>query len=475
MKMLQFFPKAGLLLVCLGQCFLLGGTIPDAFVYTPERVERAKKNARLYTWAQDEVDTIMAQANEAVLQSKSALNGWFSKTTPTNQCNCPHCGEYWLNNVWNWSPEKPDNMTCNYCKTEIGLDTFPENDVVIRTDPDGNKIPQPVYRNEEGQIFPIRQAIAYYKAQYAYDWIEALGAAYALTNAEKYAVAAARLLDRLASVYPGYAWHDNFRYETKAWGWAGKLTGWHMHDALILIQCAKTYEAIRRSSQLSPEQREHIEANLFRLGGKMLTATHPLQGISNDAAYRYGGVAIIGRLLQDHDILSWVLNKEDGYAVFVDKLFFKDGAWHERTPSYHNMLCKSLYLAPYFLDGYSDPSGYAGPDPYKNVQLRKIPKLEKIHTLLFRMRLPDGTLPPINDSRWGTKPNPEGTEAMYAFSGEERWLAYLQEAYEGKLVEKGSRFALFNRPSDLPERCRRHKAALVRYRRALSGEKMVHI
>ena len=414
--------------------------ISEPFVFTPERIELAKRNAELFDWAKLEVDGLMKRADEAVRQSPSNLDAWFGKTTPTNQCSCPHCDAYWLNYIWDWSPKNPDEIVCNRCDTKIDVDTYPENAVVNRSDPEGNAIPHPVYKDEDGNIFPIRQLIAYYKSLHAYDWIESLGEAYALSANESYAITASRLLNRLATTYSSYAWHDNFRFEQNPWGWAGKLSGWHMNDAKILTQCAKTYDAIRRSPSLNEKQRSHIEENLFRLGGKMLTAVRPLQGISNDGAYRYGGVAIIGRLLQDDDILSWVLNDKDGYAVYIDKLFYEDGAWHERSLSYHDMLCESLYLAPYYLDGY------------KGIRLRDIPKLQDIYSLPFRMRFPDGTLPPVNDSRWGEKPRSSAIEGMYALSGADKWLAYLNETYAGELESNGSRFALFNRPSDIRER-----------------------
>ncbi len=433
-------PRRVCLILLLFAPSLIAEEAMSPFVYTPERVELAKRNAELYGWARSEVEAIMEQADEAVSQSSSALDDWFGETTPTNQCSCPHCDAYWLNYVWEWSPDHPNEIVCNYCDTRITAETYPENAVVNRSDPEGNTIPHPVYKDENGKIFPVRQAIAYYKSLHAYDWIEALGAAYALSGKEVYAEVAGRLLNRLATTYGSYAWHDNFRFEQNPWGWAGKLSGWHMNDAKILTQCAKTYDAIRNSPSLSSEQRRHIEENLFRLGGKMLTAVGPLQGISNDGAYRYGGVAIIGRLLGDDEILSWVLNDKIGYAVYVDKLFYEDGAWHERALGYHDMLCESLYLAPYFLDGY------------KGVSLRSIPKLQDIYSLPFRMRLPDGTLPPVNDSRWGEKPRVSAVEGAYSLFGDDTWLAYLREVNESELTESGSRFALFNRPPDIPER-----------------------
>ncbi len=419
------------------------------FVYTPQVIQRAKLNASTYCWAQAIVDDIFRKADEAVSQSATALDEWFYETTPTNQCDCPNCGHFWLDYVWSWSPDKPNQIVCNYCDNVIGIDTYPENEIIRREDPQGNIIPHPAYRDSTGKLFPLRQCIAYYKAQHAYDWIEQLGAAYALSGEQRYAEAAVRLLSRLASVYPGYALHDNWRFEAKPWGWAGKLTGWHLTDARILIQCAKTYDAIYHSPALNDTARQHIETHLFHLAGKMLTAVTPLQGISNDAAYRYGGVAIIGRTLQDHDLLSWVMNDTNGYAVFVDKLFYHDGSWHERTPAYHNMLCKSLYLAPLYLDGYSDSPSYTGSEPYQNIQLKSIPKLKRIHALPYEMRFPNGNLPPINDARWGTRPDPIGAEAFYHWTGDPQWLARLEQAYEGKVLEQGSLFSLFYRSPDI--------------------------
>ena len=420
--------------------------IPDTVVYTPERVARAHENIARHAWAEAERAAIFELADEASQQSAKDLATWFSVTTPTNQCSCPHCGAYWLNYIWDWNPAHPDQISCNRCNTLVTPDRYPENRTIYREDPQGQRIPHPVHEDADGSIFPVRQAIAYYKANHAYDWIEALGAAYVLSGDERFAKTAGSLLERLATVYPGYAWHDNFRFEPKAWGWAGKLTGWHLNDAQILMQCGTTYDAIRRSPQLSGAQRTLIEEQLFRLGGRMLTSVRPLQGISNDVAFRYGAVALIGRLLDDRGILAWVLDGDESYAAIVDKLFYRDGAWHERTPSYHNMLTRSLYYAPYYLDGYRDPLT-ATP-----VQLRALPKFQTIHSLLFRMRFPDGSLPAINDSRFGTRIAPEGIEALYSFFPDDAWLARLQAAYDGALVAQGSRFALFNRPPDIAER-----------------------
>ena len=68
--------------------------ISAPFVFTPERIVLAKRNAELFEWAKLKVDGLMKRADEAVRQSPSNLDAWFGKTTPTNQCSCPHCDAY---------------------------------------------------------------------------------------------------------------------------------------------------------------------------------------------------------------------------------------------------------------------------------------------------------------------------------------------------------------------------------------------
>jgi hypothetical protein len=426
--------------------------IPAPFVYTPERIERAIANSERHAWARALRDSMFALADEAAAQPAEVLRDWFTVTTPNDQTSCPGCGQYWLNYVWDWEPEHPDRLTCNYCGLVVEADTYPKNAFINRKTPQGEIIPHPVYRDEDGNTYPIWQTIGFKKAFYAYDWIEALGVAYALTGKDAYADTATQLLYRLAEVYPGYILHDNFRFDKYPWGWAGKLSGWHLTDAQIFMRIGTAWDIIRHSDSVSPQERAFIEENLFREGGRMLTAVRPLQGISNDVSYRFGAVSLIGRLLGDEDILDWVLVSDESYDIVHDHLFFKDGAWHERTLSYHGMMTRSVWLAPYFLDGYKRTRPGSDGTDGEIVNLRDHPKLVPIMELPFRMRFPDGNLPPINDGRYGTRPAPDGPEAMYAFTGSEKWLAYMQVAYDGNLLEEGSLFSLFNRPPDIADR-----------------------
>ncbi|MBD3384991.1 hypothetical protein GF407_08695 [candidate division KSB1 bacterium] len=417
--------------------------------YTSEKIESARQNIEKFSWAQDVWNEIVGLADQAALKNEEELKAWIPRYTPTYECDCPYCNHFWLDFVWTWSSEKPDQAICRYCDGVVSLQRFPENDYIYRIDPQGEIQPQPVYRDSSGKIFPVRQLIASQKAVLAWKWIYNLGMAFALTREEKYARACRILLKTLAQRYPSYALHDNWRFGWQPWGWAGKLSSWHMKDATVLKHCAMTYDAIYHSKVLSNRDKLLIEKELFRKGGGFLIQVRPFQGISNDIAFRYAGVAMIGRILREHQFIDWVMNPRDGFQVFVDKLFYLDGSWHERTPAYHEMAISALHETPEILQGYSDPPDYMSLDRYDNINLKDLAKFNEIFSILFDMRLPDGTLPAINDSRVSKKPGGDYLEAMYNWTGEKKWLALLDEYYHGDLLSHGSVYSLFHRDPDI--------------------------
>ena len=112
--------------------FILSGALNSMsansapFVYTSERIETAKETAKLHPWAKAEYESIMQTADDAVSQSQDVLSNWFYATTPNDQCSCPNCGEYWLNQIWDWSSDTPDQITCKYCDTVVTTDSYPK-------------------------------------------------------------------------------------------------------------------------------------------------------------------------------------------------------------------------------------------------------------------------------------------------------------------------------------------------------------
>lgn len=425
---------------------------PHPFYYTKKKIATAKANIQKYEWAKHIFEEALQSADEAAAKSDDNLRAWFSEFTPISQCDCPYCGHHWQDYTWHWTKEKPDQLQCNYCNNITSVEHFRENDTFNVIDPQGTIHPHPVYRDSTGKVHPIRQLIFFQKNAYAYQWIKNLGIAYAVTGKEKYAKKAVVLLKRLAEVYPGFGIHDNFRFEPDPFGWAGKLRMWHYTDAYTLQNCAATYDAIYHSKALNKKDKAFIESNLFQAGLDFLTAVQPTQGISNDIAFRYAGVVMLGRTLESHDAIAWALDPNEGYPAFVDKLFYEDGTWHERAPGYHNMAMRPLPTIVELLHGYSDPPSYRETDRFDDINLKDNQKLGRIFSVLLDMRFPDGTIPPVNDGRMGVKPNPMPLEAIYNWTGDEDWLEKANQAHQGKLLENGDLYALFNRNPNIDQK-----------------------
>ena len=438
-----------------GQLTLFSQTFqehPHPFYYTEKRIATARENINSHEWAKTLFQEMKAFADEAAEKSDKELGNWFSEYTPMAECDCPYCGHDWNDYTWTWSKEEPDQLKCKYCKKITSLQHFPENDVIYIYDLKGNIHPHPVYRDSTGKKYPIRELLFYHKERMAYTWIENLGIAYAVTGKKIYAEKALVLLKRMAEVYPGFGVHDNFRFERYPFGWAGKLRNWHYTDAYTLQDCAATYDAIYHSGVLKDKDKEFVETNLFQDGLDFLTSVKPSQGISNDIAFRYAGVAMLGRTLEDHDAIAWVLDPNEGYLAFIDKLFYDDGTWLERSLGYHKMAARPLHETVEILKGYSDPKSYKSADRFENIDLTGTKKLGAIFSISMEMRYPDGTFPVINDNRMGGKPDPVPLEALYNWTGNIKWLEKANQAYEGDLLQKGDTYALFNRDPEIIEK-----------------------
>ncbi len=418
---------------------------PHPFYYKEIRVNNARQNMDKYEWAQRVYSEIKVNADEAASISDDKLRKWISDHSTTRVCDCPNCKTSWLGYIWEWDPQSPETIVCRICKKPSSIKIFPENSNILLTDPQGKEHKHPVFKNSDGKIFQLRARINYQKLQHIQKWIEDLGAVYAITEDPRYAHKAAVLIYRLAEVLPGYALHDWERHGTVPWSRAGKISGWNYQDAILITVCGKTYDIIYNSDILGNKEKAFIEKNLFHNSAEYLTAVSPFSGITNDIPFRFAGVAMIGRTLEDHKILEWVLNQNEGLSEFTASHFFRDGHWYERSPSYHKMAVKNFHHIVDILQGYSDPENYKESDRYVNIDLKSIPKIENIYSCLFKAVYPDGSLPPINDSHVHETPPASLAEVGYSWFGGIKWLSILSKAYNGNLNKNGDLYALFNR------------------------------
>lgn len=102
------------------------------------------------------------------------------------------------------------------------------------------------------------------------------------------------------------------------------------------------------------------------------------------------------------------------------KLFYPDGAEIELTPAYHAVSASSM-LAVYrfaMLNGYKLPDGF-------------VDRLESAYELFVKLRMPDGSLPALNDSEWLSSKQ-YISEGLDLFPNNESFKYFVTDCKQGK-------------------------------------------
>jgi hypothetical protein len=427
----------------------------EPFYYRTQSVANARANAAKYGWAKAIFDKKTGDARIWLGWSDERLLHYVPEVTPMRPSECPNCGKSWVDYIWEWSPDKPDEVVCRFCRKATSSTLFPDCDVFICKDPQGVDQRLPFYRNGVGKPIFIRSVLAYHQFLHAASMAVTLAEAFVLTGEEPFARKSLLLLRRMGEVYPGYVLKDwtgprqELRFlGTKPWGLAGKLSGWHYEDAIAVGSLARAYDAIRCAGLVSPADARAIEEGLFRKAGELLIGVPPASGCVNDIPHRFAGVASISRVLGDEVMMRWVLNDRDGFGSFVQSNWLPDGHWIERSPGYDLMALSLFHLTPMVLQGYR-PTG-----ALDALDLRRIPLIRKINSALFGIVWPDGTLPAMSDSRFGLRPSGTLAEINFAWYGGRENLEFLLKAEDGRLLEKGDEFAFWNRDPGMDRRIR---------------------
>ena len=418
-----------------------GAEEKEPFYYRRAPVANARANTAKYGWAKAIYEKKTGDARRWLGWTDERVLHYVPEVTPMRPSECPNCGKSWVDYIWNWNPESPDEVVCRFCQKATSTTLFPENGVFVCPDPQGIDRKLPFYADARGKRIFIRSLLGYYQFLHAASMAVTLSEAYALTGEEPFARKALLLLRRMGEVYPGYVLKDWFgpRQDVrflgpKPWGLAGKISGWHYEDAIVIGSLARAYDAIRVGGLVAAADAQVIENGLLRKAGELLTAMTPESGVVNDIPHRFAGVASIARTLGDDDMMGWVLNDRNGFVPFVRSRWLADGHWIERSPTYDLMALSNLHLTPMVLLGYR-----GGPD------LRRMPLMEKINSALFGIVWPDGTLPAMSDSHVESRPSETLAEINYAWYGGRGNLESLLRAYGGRLFERGDEFALWNR------------------------------
>ena len=375
------------------------------FTIGPAEIAAARKNIERYPWARKCLETIRRQVNELLAIPVERLP-WHIPDEPGASCCCPACGQV-PEVAWRGTKNNDGiRLLCADCGTVFPNPDYPEDKTFHLKLDNGRELTLHYYEGKsiklnEGKRYFISGVIRERRTRLLIDKLPALSALYALEGDRKLALQARNILLRFAEIYPGYPPRLRNSYYSR-YGKnpiEGKLYRWKFGDSQYMVKLATLYDVTRHSDVYSDADRVKIENGLFREYKRMMVAFPPWRDLTNSLPYGYAGMAHVGRLLGDHEMIAWVVSGPQSLENFMATWFHRDGFWHEDSCSYQNMTLGSMHLILAALAGYSDPADYRGKDRFEHLDpAASVPMLGKAYVAQFYARMPDGALPALNDS-----------------------------------------------------------------------------
>jgi len=233
----------------------------------------------------------------------------------------------------------------------------------------------------EHRGWPYDEVIAGRRHQANWTEIRDLGLAYALTKDERYAARARELLLAYSERYARYPLHDASGAKTPGPG-AARVLATTMDEARHIIGVAWGYDLIGQSEALRHNDHESIGRFLRQVAG---TLAGNRASKYNEWAWHNAAFAAIGFCLGDEDLARRSLDRWSGLRYQLNHSVTSDGFWWEGALSYHfhalDAITWTLLAA--------ENSG---------IELWEAPRVKALFDAPLRVVLPDGRLPPLNDS-----------------------------------------------------------------------------
>jgi hypothetical protein len=338
---------------------------------------------------------------------------------------CPNCQSGHQERQLTWSPERPDELVCRYCRHRYPSEKYPMSKTLEVRNPRGELHRYPYWEDAKGYRYFFAAHRDDEMREYLAGQTRSLAYLYAATRKVEYARRAALLLDRFAQVFPGWCYHYDYPFRQKEifegavppakflpgmrtarWTW------WAYNDMPGPLLDA--YDQIRDTGVLSPERKTRIERDLFRNVAEQLLANP--EAYSNMSPRLWGSLFRVGRILEEP---RYVEAPAARIARMLREHFFYDGSWAEGAPSYARQTVGSLRQALALGGDHADP-----------------PELRDAERALALLRLPNGRHVPVHDT-WSTDQNDPlersapfllpalGHAALAGGEGARQWQAHL--------------------------------------------------
>ncbi|WJH34999.1 heparinase II/III family protein [Paenibacillus sp. CC-CFT747] len=311
--------------------------------------------------------------------------------------------------LFNWSPDKPDQLTSPKSPLTYPNPLYPEDKVLTAVNALGQTVEYPYYEDSEGRRYFHTAHVWFKQKEYTMTQTKVVAASDPL--------GAARMLYRFAQVYPGYVpvqdytWY-NYPLDAKAGPpnpyWGGVWTRWFYNDLAALSSLSNAFAAVDQtnafdllSKEVRTDVRKLIVDSVFK---PSVDFNRSYAVLNSNVDYNvWKGLIQIGNDIGEPDYVHDAIERLETYTA-NNHLF--DGFWKEVTVSYHNQSTNGLLANLQLLDGWSDPAGYVPPRTGTALseldEASRFPILNRSREIPRLTAYPNGSTLPIQDT-WASE------------------------------------------------------------------------
>ncbi|MDE3256877.1 MAG: heparinase II/III family protein [Gemmatimonadota bacterium] len=486
-------------------------------LYKSADIENARRNVVRYDWAKGIVEGWERDVALAMRQDRGFFEALIPELTPGTHYgqNCPNCvGKLSLmgGGRFNWTIERPDEISCSVCGTVYPNARYPETGVLecprmgqrftyYQTpeevaDPENRAKHALKWLGERPTMTSFTGHIRDCKVGWATGQALTLAKLYAVSGEARYAERVVWILDRFARVYPNYLYHSydgsvadlppaevaaNMGGEELAGGPAGgRFPPGAVRHAYGLHQF-ETYSTLNNGFWGAGRLRVHGKGSDAGPLFSLLVAYDLIGDASYPDGRRVLDDVVERRILDDlilagcADMEHWnslsnkgtavfvlsagvgmlfgqpdrVRRAQDGFRRMLDERYHHDGFYAE-CPSYSAHNLSNVHELADLLHGYSDPHGYL-PDEGERIDSLDIFSSGRFHdslVSLVRSLAPGNRMPVIGDTQYIATADLLSLEMLAARLGG-AYAGLLEQVQGAKLSERGREYALWYLPPDL--------------------------
>ncbi|MDE2888122.1 MAG: heparinase II/III family protein [Gemmatimonadota bacterium] len=486
-------------------------------LYKSADIENARRNVAQYDWAKGIVEGWERDVALAMRQDRGFFDTLIPELTPGTHYgqNCPHCvGKLSLmgGGRFNWTIERPDEISCSVCGTVYPNAQYPETGVLecprmgqrftyYQTpeevaDPDNKAKHALKWLGKRPTMTSFTGHIRDCKVGWATGQALTLAKLFAVSGDARYAERVVWILDRFARVYPNYLYHSYdgsiadlppsevaanmggeelaggpaggrfppgairhayglHQYETHStlnngfWG-AGRL---RVHgkgsDAGPLFSLLVAYDLVREASH--PDGRRVLdEVTERRILDDLILAGCADMEHWNSLSNKGTAVFVLSAGVgMLFEQPDRVRHALDGFRRMLDERYHHDGFYAE-CPSYSAHNLSNVHELADLLHGYSDPPGYLSGEGERidSLDIFSSGRFHDSLVSLVRSLAPGNRMPVIGDTQYIAKADLLSLEMLAARIGG-AYAGLLEQVQGAKLSRRGREYALWYLAPDL--------------------------